>query len=160
MSSKPGSPVHLSVQDGGEPALGGWLLVLCFFLAVWQPLNLAIAASTALAALPVRGWPLAVVLAGRVLVTAFGVAGAIAIYRRHSGAAAIAALALALSLCVDLFVYTTSYVPNNRLPGDTPIYIAWTIAFHGAWLVYLFTSARVRRTLRDDDRPVRFKARA
>jgi hypothetical protein len=153
-SANPVSPITASAQDGPEPTLGGWLLVLCLFLAVWQPLNLAIAASNALMALPVRGWPLAVVLAVRVVVTAFGVAGAMALYRRHSGAATLAALALALSLCVDLFVYTTSYVPNNRLPGDTPLYIGWTIALHGAWLLYLSKSARVRRTLRDDDLPV------
>ena len=88
--------------------LGGWLLVLCLFLAIWQPLNLALVASNALAALPLRGWPLALLLAVRVIVTAFGVAGAIAIYHRHSGAATLAALALGLSLCVEVFVYTTS----------------------------------------------------
>ena len=114
--------------------LGGWLLVLCFFLAIWQPLNLALVASNVLAALPVRGWPLALLLAARVVVTACGVAAALAIYHRHAGAMAMAVVSLALSACVEVFVYTTSYFPSNRLPGDTPWYIAWSIVWHGAWL--------------------------
>ncbi len=130
----------------------GWLLVLCFFLAVWQPVNLALAASSALAALPVRGLPLALLLAARVISTACGIAAAIAIYRRHSGAATIVKMSLLLSAGLDLFVYTTSYFPNNRLPGDTILYIAWSLAFYGAWLVYIFRSATVKRTLGDDGR--------
>jgi hypothetical protein len=137
-------------NQGPEPNLGGWLAVLCLFLAIWQPLNLALVAASVLAALPARGWPLALLLVGRVIVTAFGVAAAIAIYHRHSGAAAFAALALVLSTGADLFVYTTPYFPSNRLPGDTPWYIAWSLATHGAWLAYLFRSDRVRRTLGSD----------
>lgn len=132
---------------GGRP--GGWLLVLCFFLAIWQPVNLAMAASSALMALPVRGLPLALVLAARVVVTAGGIASAIAIYHRHPGATTMAKVALVLSSGVELFVYSTPYFPNNRLPGDTVLYIAWSLAFHGAWLAYLFRSVRVRRTLGD-----------
>ena len=105
-------------------------------------------ASNALAALPVRGWPLALLLAARVVVTACGLAAALAIYHRHAGAMVMAVVSLTLSACVEVFVYATSYFPSNRLPGDTPWYIAWSIAWHGAWLVYLFTSARVRRTLK------------
>lgn len=146
-----GNSVVLNAEDGRERGAGGWLLVLCFFLAVWQPLSLAAVASSVLQALPVRGWPLAVLLAVRVMVTAFGVAGAIAIYHRHSGAAAIAGLALVLSIAVDVFAYLTPYFPSNRLPGDTPFYIAWTIASHGVWLIYLSRSSRVRRTLGDED---------
>jgi hypothetical protein len=144
----------VSHDDGGGHSPGGWLLVLCLFLAIWQPLNLALVASSALAALPLRGSPLALLLAARVIVTALGVAGAIAIYHRHSGAVTIAAVALVLSGCIEVFVYTTSYFPSNRRPGDTPWYIAWSIASHGAWLLYLFKSARVRRTLSDDDSPL------
>jgi hypothetical protein len=34
------------------------------------------------------------------------------------------------------------------MPGDTPLYVIATVAFYGAWLVYLSTSPHVRRTLR------------
>ncbi len=56
--------------------------------------------------------------------------------------------ALALSAAMDLIVYTTSIVPNNRLPGTTPFYIAWSLVLHGVWGLYLLRSRRVRRTFR------------
>jgi hypothetical protein len=133
-----------------DRSLGGWLLVLCLFLAVWQPCNLAVTASNALAALPLRGVPLALLLAIRVIVTACGVAAALAIYHRHAGATTLAIAALVLSAGVEVFVYATSYFPSNRLPGDTIYYIGWSIVSHGGWLAYLLTSGRVRRTLGDD----------
>jgi hypothetical protein len=84
------------------------------------------------------------------MVTAFGVAAAIAIYHRHAGAATFAAFALVLSAGADLFVYTTPYFPSNRLPGDTPWYIAWSLATHSVWLGYVFRSRRLRRMLSED----------
>lgn len=147
------TPLSAVLTDPDRDLLpGGWLLVLCFFLAIWQPVNLALAASSALAALPVRGVPLAALLAVRVISTACGIAAAIAIYRRHPGAVTVVKISLTLSAGLDLFVYTTSYFPNNRLPGDTILYIAWSLAFYGGWLLYVFNSARVRRTLGDDGR--------
>jgi hypothetical protein len=125
----------------------GWLLVLCGCLALWQPLNLAVAAATALAALPIRGWPLGLLLMVRIGVAALGVAAAVAILDRRPTALALARAALVLSCATELFVYATSIFPNNRMPGDTPLYVAWTIAFHGGWLLYLSRSKRVRETL-------------
>lgn len=136
-------------QAGGE-SLGGWLLILCLFLGVWQPLTLANLAAALLAALPVRGAVLAFLLAARVIVTAFGMAAAIAISHRDPHAASMAKAALVLSAGAEVFVYTTSYFPSNRLPGDTLRYVAWSVAVHGAWLAYLIRSRRVRRTLGPD----------
>jgi hypothetical protein len=137
----------VDAADREKPDLGGWLLVLCLFLAIWQPLNLATAASSVLAAIPVRGWPLTLLLVVRLIVTAFGVAAAIAIFHRHSGAAALAKISLVLSACVEVFAYTTPIFPSNRLPGDTAYYVAWSILSHGVWLAYLFASTTVKRTL-------------
>ena len=53
------------------------------------------------------------------------------------GAVTLAGLALLASAATDVFVYTTPYFPNNRLPGDTVYYVAASLAYHGAWLVYL-----------------------
>jgi hypothetical protein len=131
-----------STQSG----VGGWLLVLCLLLLVWHPLNFAVAAAGALEALPLRGAPLALVLAARLLVTAFGIAAGIALLARRPGAVTLAIIALALSAAADLFVYTTSFMPSNRLPGDTIWYIALSLVYHGAWLLYLVRSARVRNT--------------
>jgi Protein of unknown function (DUF2569) len=126
--------------------VGGWLLVLCALLLVWHPLNFAGVAAGALQALPLRGTPLALVLAARLLVTAVGIAAGIALLARRPAAVTLAVAALALSAAADLFVYTTSYMPSNRLPGDTMGYVAMSLLYHGAWLLYLVRSTRVRNT--------------
>jgi hypothetical protein len=58
----------------------------------------------------------------------------------------MARLALVLSAATDVLVYTTPYLPSNRIPGDTPLYVAASLAYHGAWLAYLFRSKRVKST--------------
>jgi hypothetical protein len=120
---------------------------LCAWLAIWQPLNLAAVAAEALTALPVRGWPLGVLLVVRVIITAIGVAAGRSIWERQAGALTLARTAIALSGAMQLLVYVTSIAPNNRMPGDTPRYAAVTILVHGGWLIYLARSARVRRWL-------------
>jgi hypothetical protein len=115
-------------------------------LLFWHPLNFAVAAASVLEALPLRGTPLALVLAARLLVTATGIAAGIALLALRPAAVTLAIIALALSAAADLFVYTTSYMPSNRLPGDTGWYIALSLLYHGAWLLYLVRSVRVRNT--------------
>ena len=131
---------------GDRTGIGGWLLVLCLLLLIWHPLNFAVAAAGALEALPLRGAPLAVMLAARLLVTAVGIAAGIALLARRPAAVALAMAALALSAAADLFGYTTSYMPSNRLPGDTVWYVAVSLLYHAAWLLYLVRSTRVRNT--------------
>ena len=126
--------------------VGGWLLVLCGLLLIWHPVSFALAASSALDALPLRGLPLALVLAGRLLVTALGIGAALALLAVRPGAVTLAVVALAASAAADLFVYTTAYMPSNRLPGDTIWFIAGSLLYHGAWLLYLVRSTRVRHT--------------
>jgi hypothetical protein len=126
--------------------IGGWLLVLCALLLIWHPFNFALAASSVLDALPLRGLPLALVIAGRLLVTAVGIAAGIALLARRPAAVTLAICALAASAAADLFVYTTPYMPSNRLPGSTKWFVAWSMLYHGAWLLYLVRSARVRNT--------------
>jgi hypothetical protein len=124
----------------------GWLLVLCGLLLVWHPLDFALVASGALEALPRRGVALALVLLLRLIVTALGIAAGIALLARRPAAVGLAIAALLSSAAVDLFVYTTPFFPNNRMPGDTPWYIAASLAYHAAWIVYLVCSRRVRNT--------------
>ena len=118
--------------------LRGWLLLLSRLLIVYLPLNLAVAAMNGLNAVSVRGSVVLVILAIRGGVTAVGVAAGLALSNGHANGVALAKVALILSAGVDLFVYTTPYFPSNRTPGDTIYYIAASLAFHGAWLVYLF----------------------
>src|SRR4051794_12557413 len=101
-----------------------WLLVLCLLLLVWQPISFGLLASGLLNRLTIRGWPFALVLLLRVVVTALGIAGGLALLRRQPGAVSIAKASLIASAACDLFVYTTPFFPNNRLPGDTAIVIA------------------------------------
>jgi hypothetical protein len=137
---------RVTTVSGTRSGVGGWLLVLCGLLIVWQPLSLGLVASGVLDALPVRGLPLALVLMARLLVTAFGIAAGLALLSRRPAAPTMAKVSLAASAAIDVFVYTTHYFPSNRLPGDTPLFIAVSLAYHAIWLTYLFRSKRVRHT--------------
>ena len=135
------------MHDPRQPSgIAGWLFVLCAVLLVWHPLAFAAAASSALSALPLRGVPLALTLALRLLVTALGIAAGVALLARRPSAVTLALGALVLSAAADLFVYTTPYFPNNRQPGDTKWFIAASLSYHAAWVGYLLRSARVRNT--------------
>lgn len=133
-------------DSSGSGGVGGWLLVLTRWLIIGQPLVLTLTISGALGALSIRGFPLAVLIAARVLVTAFGVAAGLSLTRLRPGAVAMAASALVVAAGADVLTLVTSIWPNNRAPGDTPLYIAGTMVFHGAWLAYLWRSQRVRVT--------------
>lgn len=126
--------------------IGGWLVIFIRILLFWEPFRFAWLASTTLSALNVRGPSLAVVLIARLMVTALGVAAGMALTNRHAGAVTLARISVVVSAAMDLFVYLTPYVPNNRMPGDTPIYIAVSLTFWSIWLAYLFRSRRVRNT--------------
>jgi hypothetical protein len=134
------------LEEGHLRGVRGWLLVLCALLLIWEPISFALIAANTLPALSVRGLPLAVGLLARTGVTAFGIAAGIALITRRGPAVAMATLALMLSAATDLVVYATPYFPNNRMPGDTPFYVAASIAYHGIWLTYLFRSTRVKNT--------------
>ncbi len=138
---EPSQPEHQAADR-----VGGWLLLLCRLLVVFHPLSLAVTASAALGALSVRGSAVALILILRLVVVGFGMAAGRALQNLQAGAVTLARAALLASAATDLFVYTTPYFPNNRLPGDTPYYVLATIAYHGAWLLYLSRSQRVRRT--------------
>lgn len=126
--------------------VSGWLLLLCRLLVVFHPLSLAVTASNALSALSVRGTAVASILILRLVVVGVGMAAGRALQTVQLGAVTLANAALLLSAATDVFVYTTPYFPNNRLPGDTVIYVAASLAYHGAWLTYLGRSRRVRNT--------------
>jgi hypothetical protein len=126
--------------------VGGWLGLLCRVLVLWQPLSLALIASSALNSLSVRGVPLALVIVGRLFVAAFGVAAGLSLQRRRPAAVTMARASLVLSAVADVFVYTTPYFPNNRPPGDTTLILTGSLLWYAAWLLYLWRSRRVRNT--------------
>jgi hypothetical protein len=133
-------------QVNGPVGVGGWLLVLCVLLLVWQPLSLGLLVSGVLDDLALRGVPLALVLVLRVIVAAFGIAAGLALVNRRPGAVALAKASLVASAATDVFVYATPYFPSNRMPGETPFYIAAALAYYIVWLAYLFRAKRVKNT--------------
>jgi hypothetical protein len=82
----------------------------------------------------------------RVFVTAAGIGAGLALLGGGPGAVGFAKAALVASAASDVFVYTTPYFPNNRMPSDTPVFVAVSLAYHAVWLAYLFRSKRVRHT--------------
>jgi hypothetical protein len=132
------------LDDRDAPRVGGWLLLLCRLLVVFHPLSLGVTASGALNALSVRGTAVALILLWRLVVVGFGMAAGRALQTQQSGALTLANAALLASAATDVFVYTTPYFPNNRLPGDTIYYVMASLAYHAGWLIYLHRSRRVR----------------
>jgi hypothetical protein len=136
-------------RSAAAEGVRGWFLLLCRLLVVFHPLSLAVTASGALSALSVRGTAVALILILRLIVVGFGMAAGRALQTLQPGAVTLAKAALLASAATDVFVYTTPYFPNNRAPGDTPLYVAATLAYHGAWLLYLTRSKRVRAIYAD-----------
>src|SRR5262245_31878995 len=113
--------------------VGGWLLVLCVLLLVWQPVSLGLGASDTLDALALGGLPLTLILLTRLLATGFGIAAGLALLARRPGAVTIAKISLGLSAAVDLFVYATPYFPTDRAPGQTVYYAAASLVYYAIW---------------------------
>jgi len=126
--------------------VGGWLLLLCLLLLVGQPINLAIGAARALGSLPMRGLPLALTMMGQLMVAGIGVGAGLALLGSRRGAATFAKGSLLLSAGMDLFVYSTPFVPNNRLPGTTPLFVIASLTYYAIWIAYLSRSKRVQNT--------------
>jgi hypothetical protein len=126
--------------------VGGWLLLLCFLLIVGHPVNLAFSAARSLSALPIRGPGLGLVVLGQLIVTGVGVGAGMALLGSRLGAATFAKWSLLLSAGMALFGYFTPYLPNNRYPGTTPIFVTVSMAYYAVWIAYLSYSTRVRNT--------------
>jgi hypothetical protein len=129
-----------------QPVVSGWLLLLTRWLIVGQPILFGFTASSALGAVAIRGLPLGLLIVARLIVTAFGLAAGLSLSGGRSAAVTMAAIALSTSAAADLFTLTTSIWPSNRAPGDTPLYVAATLTFHAAWIIYLYRSERVSAT--------------
>jgi len=134
-----------SQQRSQSATLGGWLLLLSRVLLIYQPLNLAVSAATALNSLPTRGPRVLVAIAVRVLGAAVSVAAGLALTNRQPHAVRLTQIALLVSMACDVFIDTTSFYPNNRPPGDTPFYVAATVAVHLAALLYVSRSKRAQQ---------------
>ena len=129
-----------------KSGVGGWLLVLCLLLLVWQPLSLGLVASNELDSLGAAGRASTLVLVARLVVAGAGIAAGLALLGRRPGAVTLATASLGLSAASDVFVYTTRFFPSNRPPGSTPLYVGVSLAYSIGWIAYLVRSKRVRAT--------------
>lgn len=122
----------------------GWLLLLCGYLAVWQPLTFAAEATGAIETLPMRG-PVAVIeLLAHGGITAFAVAAAWALWIGNPNAPAMAEVAVGCCAVVVVQSLSWSLLPHDIAPGDRlPIALA-AITHATGWIVYLRKSRRVR----------------
>jgi hypothetical protein len=124
----------------------GWLLL------AGQPLYAAITIAAGLQSLPVRGAPVAAIMALRAVVAGISMAAGSALlddsHGRHGrhGAGPLAMAALGSAVVLDVFVLSTSFYPNNRAPGDTPLYLAATVLYHGGWITYLLATTPIDRS--------------
>jgi len=125
-------------------ALHGWLLVLSRVLMIWEPLEFAVAASGAYNAVTVRGLPVLLVLGARLVGAVFSVAASRGLANRHAGSPMLAVAALAVTGATRILAFVTPWFPSNRLPGQTPFYVALTLLFYGGGIVYLLVSRQAR----------------
>jgi hypothetical protein len=139
------APTPERVNDA-KTGVGGWLLLLCLLLLVWHPVGLALTTARSLTSLQMRGASMALVVLARLMVTGIGVAAGLALLGTRRGATTLARFSLGLSAAMDLFVYLTPFLPSNRLPGTTPLFIAGSMTYYAIWIAYLMRSQRVRNT--------------
>ncbi len=126
-----------------DVSVSGWLRLLCGLLMWWEPIMFAMVAAGAFNAISVRGVPVVLVLLGRTVAAVLCVAAGRALLDRRPSGPTLAKVALGLSGVIHVFAYVTPYFPSNRMPGDTPLYVAATLAYYGGWLLYLSRSRQV-----------------
>ncbi len=134
-------PLHN--RDATDAGVTGWLRLLCGLLMWWEPIGFAMVAAGAFNAISVRGLPVVLVLLARTVAAALCFAAGRALLDRRPSGPALAQVALGLSGAIHLFAYVTPYFPSNRMPGDTPLYVAATLIYYGGWLLYLSRSRQV-----------------
>jgi hypothetical protein len=123
---------------------GGWLMLLSRILIVYEPLVLALSLSTLLPMIAVRGPLVIAAVVVRVLVAGLSVAAGLALRDLRPHGRTLAMAALLSSAAAGLIILNTRILPSNRVPSDDLLYSALLVAHHGAWLVYLWRSPRVR----------------
>ena len=123
---------------------GGWLMLLSRILLVYEPLALALSLSTLLPMIAIRGPLVIAVVVVRVMVAGLSVAAGLALRDLRPHGRTLATAALLSGGVMGLIILNTRILPSNRVPSDDLLYSAVLVAHHGAWLLYLWRSSRVR----------------
>jgi hypothetical protein len=122
----------------------GWLLLLCGYLAVWQPLTLAAEITATLGSFAMRGPAGAVELFAHTLVAAVAFAAGWGLWIGNPNAPALAAIALAACAAATIQSLYWTWLPHNTMPGDRLPLAVLAAAHSAGWIVYLRRSRQVR----------------
>jgi hypothetical protein len=124
--------------------VGGWLLILCLILTVWNPASLALRLAAGLANLPSQSWLSLVFLATRLVITSIGVAAGLALFMRRPWAVQLTKVALML-FGIETVVRLSTRVDLSEAPPGTRLPRAILLLAHNAaWFLYLQKSRRVQ----------------
>jgi hypothetical protein len=123
---------------------GGWLLLLCVFLFVWEPLRFAGDLSGSVGTLAMRGAPGIVELIAHAATAVVSSAAAWGLWIRNPRAPTLASIAVAASAVVTIQSLYWSYLPGHAVPGQELPLSMVAIAHAAGWIVYLRRSRRVR----------------
>jgi hypothetical protein len=116
--------------------------VLAVVLVLWEPLTLALAASTLLRRITEHGVPAYAVLVLKVVVAGVGIAAGMALWQERPGAMVLARWALALSLATTLFSRLTHFWPATLPPGVAEPALIASVAWTGGWLIWTVVGVR------------------
>jgi hypothetical protein len=125
----------------------GWLLILCLLLCVWEPLNLALSASSSLAAVTTDRLGRVMFLILQVLVGGVGVAAGISIWSRQMHGLVLAKIALGLSAATAFIRFV--WFPGNVPPGLRLPLGVFFVAYNAAWYAYLVFSRKAKLTTQE-----------
>jgi hypothetical protein len=124
--------------------VGGWLLILCLILTVWNPASLALRLAAGVANLPSQSWLSILFLAARLIITSVGVAAGLALFMRRPWAVHLTKVALIL-FGIETAVRLSTRVDLSEAPPGTRLPRAVVLLAHNAaWYLYLHKSRRVR----------------
>jgi hypothetical protein len=124
----------------------GWLLLLCFVLAVFNPGTLAVVAASRVGSGVAPSTLVLTLLGVRLVVTSVGVAAGLALWHKRTGAVQLAKASLVLSAIEAIGRLSTRVGFSETPPGlRLPVALA-VILFNAAWYLYLDKSRRVRAT--------------
>ena len=130
--------------------LSVWLLILCAYLLVWQPMSFAAEVTATLQTLGMRG-PVAVLeLLAHAAVVAFAVAAGWGLRIGNPSAPGMAEIALVFCAAASVQSLYWTRLPHDVIPGDRLPLAVLAMAHATGWIMYLRKSRRVRSLLPSD----------
>jgi hypothetical protein len=125
----------------------GWLLILCAYLAVWQPMSFASEVTATLPTLGMRGTAGVLELVAHGAVAAIAVAAGWGLWVGNPGAPGMAEIAILLCAAASVQSLYWTRLPHDVMPGDRLPLAVLAMAHATGWMMYLRKSRRVRSLL-------------